>query len=222
MHALILRTDAGHRLLSRYRRTLNNRDLDQSIKHFKRAYDLCPTDHLCRPVALFNLATVKFVSCQTSGSYPDLDDPISLFQDTLDLRPTGHPDRPATQLHLAVALLSRFVKGHCQIDADAAEESLNANHVGMEGTTTPMLPCLPDKLFHRANLCNIEDLHKAIALHRETLALRPVGHPDRSSSLNNLANGLCTRFKHLFDPSSICLPAIMKKRPRQLSEGYCI
>ncbi|KAG1852138.1 hypothetical protein DFJ58DRAFT_746170 [Suillus subalutaceus] len=80
------------RLVTPSKLTQNNRDLDQSIKHFKRAYDLCPTDHLCCPVALFNLATAKFVSCQTSGSYPDLDDPISLFQDALDLRPTGHPD----------------------------------------------------------------------------------------------------------------------------------
>ncbi|KAG2738274.1 hypothetical protein P692DRAFT_20882755 [Suillus brevipes Sb2] len=43
---------------------------------------------------------------------------------------------------------------------------------------------------------NSEDLDQAIALHREALALRPVGHTDRSSSLNNLASGLSTHFDH--------------------------
>ncbi|KAG1736958.1 hypothetical protein EDB19DRAFT_1004942 [Suillus lakei] len=90
--ALILRTDAGHRLLARYCRTQNNGDLDQSLSHFERASDLCPMDHPCHPAALFNLATAKFVSCQVNGTYLDLDIPISLFQDALDLRPTGHPD----------------------------------------------------------------------------------------------------------------------------------
>ncbi|KAG2344645.1 hypothetical protein BDR05DRAFT_999030 [Suillus weaverae] len=230
MDALILRTDAGHRLLARYRRTQNNSDLDQSIKHFKRASDLCPMDHLCRPAALFNLAAAKFVGCQTSGSYPDLDNPISLFQDALDLRPTGHPDRPVTQLHLAMALVSRFAKGGCQIDADAAEELLNellsvchannhvhraallvaetsalhsarrtdANHVGTEGPTAPMLPCSPDELFHRANLCLQRDdpraLDEVISLHYDALEYYSEIHALRGQLLCNLGVMLDIRF----------------------------
>ncbi|KAG0702340.1 TPR-like protein [Suillus ampliporus] len=125
MHALVLETDAGHRLLARYLRTQNNTNLDQSIKHFERASDLCPVDHPCRPAALFNLATAKFVCCQARRTYPDLDIPISLFQDALDMRPTGHPDRPVTQVHLSMALLSRFTRRSFQTDADAAEELLH-------------------------------------------------------------------------------------------------
>ncbi|KAG1803217.1 hypothetical protein EV424DRAFT_1582282 [Suillus variegatus] len=118
--ALALMTDAGHRLLARYRRTQNSGDLEQSIKHFGRASDLCPMDHPYHPAALFNLATAKFVSCQADGRYIDLDIPISLFQEALDSRATDHPDRSATQLHLAIALLSRFAKWGCETDADAA------------------------------------------------------------------------------------------------------
>ncbi|KAG2757248.1 hypothetical protein P692DRAFT_20378906 [Suillus brevipes Sb2] len=118
-------TDAGHRLLARYRTTQNSRDLDQSINHFERASDLCPMNHLCRPAALFNLAIAKFVSCQADGRYLDLDIPINLFQDALDLRPTGHPDRVSTQLHLAIALLSRFAKRGFQSDPIAAKELLS-------------------------------------------------------------------------------------------------
>ncbi|KAG2151157.1 TPR-like protein [Suillus bovinus] len=125
MDALAQRTDAGHRLLARYRRTQNDNDLDQSINHFERASDLCPVDHPYRPAAMFNLATAKFISCQANGRYLDLDIPISLFQDALDLYPTGHPDRPTTQLHLAISLLSRFARREFQRDADTAEELLS-------------------------------------------------------------------------------------------------
>ncbi|KAG1829593.1 TPR-like protein [Suillus variegatus] len=118
--ALALMTDAGHRLLARYRRTQNSGDLDQSIKHFERALDLCPMDHPYRPAALFNLATAKFVSCQADGRYLDLDIPISLFQGALECCATDHQDRSVTQLSLAIALLSRFANRGFETDADAA------------------------------------------------------------------------------------------------------
>ncbi|KAG1722063.1 CHAT domain-containing protein [Suillus lakei] len=153
MDALVLRTDAGHRLLARYRRTQNNRDLGQSINHFERASDLCLIGNPYRPAALFNLATAKFVGCQADGRYLDLDLPISLFQDALDLRPTGHPDRTVTQLHLAIALLSRFAKRGFQTDADAAEELLNE----------VLDVCHANSHIHRAALLAIETsaLHSA-------------------------------------------------------------
>ncbi|KAG1869355.1 hypothetical protein DFJ58DRAFT_723206 [Suillus subalutaceus] len=125
MDALVLKTDAGHRLLVRYRRTQNSRDIDQSINHFERASDLCPMDHPYRPAALLNLATAKFVSCQADGRHLDLDIPINMFQDALDLRPTDHLDRTITQLHLAIALQSCFAKRGFQTDADAARELLS-------------------------------------------------------------------------------------------------
>ncbi|KAJ7834472.1 hypothetical protein B0H14DRAFT_2590895 [Mycena olivaceomarginata] len=41
----------------------------------------------------------------------------------------------------------------------------------------------------------LADLEESIAFHRQALELRPGSHPDRSSSLNNLANALSTRFR---------------------------
>ena len=41
------------------------------------------------------------------------------------------------------------------------------------------------------------DLEEAIVFDREALSLRPQGHTDRSSSLNNLANRLSTRYKQV-------------------------
>ncbi|OJA20351.1 hypothetical protein AZE42_10538 [Rhizopogon vesiculosus] len=125
MRDVMLMTDAGHCTLGRYYRTQNCMDLDQSIKHFECARDLCPNDHPCRSAALFNLATANFISWQVNGKYFDLDTAISLFQGALDLRPIGHPDRPATQLHLAIAFLSRFVKCGLKTDGDIAKTLLN-------------------------------------------------------------------------------------------------
>ncbi|KAG0700837.1 CHAT domain-containing protein [Suillus ampliporus] len=161
MHTLVLKTVAGHCLLARYRRMQRRRDLDQSIKHFEGASDLCPVDHPCRPAALFNLATAKSVSYQVNGTYPDLDISISLFQDAIDLRPSGHLDRAITQLHLAIALLSRFAKRGSRTDADAAEELLS----------DVMSICNPNSHIYKAALLAIE-----------TSAL----HPARSIDANDL------------------------------------
>ncbi|KAG1763225.1 TPR-like protein [Suillus occidentalis] len=179
----------------------NSRDLDQSIKHFERVLDLCPVDHAYHPAALFNLATVKFISCQAEGRYLDLDIPISLFQDALDLRPTGHPDRPVTQLHLAIALLSRFAKrGY---DPQSLDEviSLHYDALGyynaMHACRGQLLGNLSTMLITRFNRRgNVEDMDQAITLAREVLALCPVSHTDRPMSLNNLSNELSTRFAH--------------------------
>ncbi|KAG1724870.1 CHAT domain-containing protein [Suillus lakei] len=155
--ALILRTDAGHGLLARYCRTQNNSDLDQSIIHFERAFDLCPMDHPHHPAALCNLATAKLVSCQANGTYLDLDIPLSLFQDALDLRPTGHPDRPITQFHLAIVLLSRFAIRGLQTDGDLAKELLR----------------------EVLNVCDANShIHRAALLAIETSALHPAGRTD--------------------------------------------
>ncbi|KAG1804089.1 CHAT domain-containing protein [Suillus variegatus] len=202
MDALALKTDAGHRLLARYRRTQNGSDLDQSIKHFERASDLCPMDHPYRAAALFNLATAKFVSCQAGGRYLDLDIPISLFEGALDLRPAGHLDRTVTQLHLATALLFRFAKRGR--DEPSALDEVISLHYDALGYYNIGHPCRGQLLGNLATVLRIrferqgndEDLDQAIVLQTEALALFPVGHTDRYKSLNDLATALSFRFEH--------------------------
>ena len=41
----------------------------------------------------------------------------------------------------------------------------------------------------------MEDLDEVMTYHHEALTLRPPGHPDRSMSLNNLANALLAHYK---------------------------
>ncbi|KAG1783413.1 CHAT domain-containing protein [Suillus placidus] len=180
MRALLLRTDAGHGLLARYRRMRNHRDLDQSINHFECALDLCSMNHPYRPAALFNLATAKFLSCQADGTYLDLDIPINLFQDALDLRPTDHPDRAVTQLHLAIALLARFAKWGYQTDADAAEESLSE----------VLDVCPANSHIYRAALIAIETsaLHSARSIDANDLGWERSAASMLPLSLNQLAD----------------------------------
>ncbi|KAG1865653.1 hypothetical protein C8R48DRAFT_747702 [Suillus tomentosus] len=201
MDVLALKTDAGHRLLARYRRTQNSEDLEQSIKHFERASYLCPMDHPYRPAALSNLATAKFASCQADERNLDLDTPISLFQGVLDLHPTDHPDQSVTQLHLAIALLSRFAKQGFQMDGDAAEELLSEVLERDEpGALDEVISLYYDALRYyntgHARRGQLLANLSGIALQTEALALHPVGHTDRSVSLNNLANLLSSRFDH--------------------------
>jgi hypothetical protein len=41
----------------------------------------------------------------------------------------------------------------------------------------------------------MEDLEEVITYHREALTLCPPGHPNRSTSLNNLASAVLTRYE---------------------------
>ncbi|KAG1722062.1 hypothetical protein EDB19DRAFT_1577197, partial [Suillus lakei] len=77
-------------------------DLDQSIKHFERASDLCPVDHRYRPAALFNL-----------------DQAIALQREALALLPVGHTDRSKSLNNLATQLSTRF--SHRGNDGDLDE-----------------------------------------------------------------------------------------------------
>ncbi|KAG2746738.1 hypothetical protein P692DRAFT_20739459 [Suillus brevipes Sb2] len=199
----MLRTDAGHGLLARYRRMQNRRDLDQSINHFEHALDICPMDHPCRSAALFNLATAKLIDCQAHETHPDLDIPISVFQDALDLRPTGHPDRPITQLHLALSVLSRFAKRGFQTDADAAEqllsEVLEVSHANSHIHRAALLAIETFVLHPTASWCLQRDdphtLDEVISLHYDALGYYNAMHASRGQLLGNLGVMLITRFE---------------------------
>ncbi|KAG1779400.1 CHAT domain-containing protein [Suillus placidus] len=211
MRALLLRTDAGHGLLARYRTMQNHRDLDQSIDHFECALSLCSMNHPYRPAALFNLATAKFTP--------------------LNLRPTDHPDRTVTQLHLAISLLSRFAKRGFRTDADAAQQllsevldvchanshiyraaliaikksalhsarSIDANDLGRERPTASMLTLSPKQLADRVERClRIDDPHaldEVIFLHYDALGYYNAMHACRGQLLCNLGAILYARFK---------------------------
>ncbi|KAG1737567.1 CHAT domain-containing protein [Suillus paluster] len=115
-----------------------------------------------------NLATGLYTSFQHRGYDQDLSEAIALHREALALHPVGRPVRSESLNNLANELSTHFHhRGNVQ--------DLNGSII-----------------LHREALV----FHPAIALYREVLALRPVGHPDRSMSFNNFANELFTRFEH--------------------------
>ncbi|KAG1847404.1 hypothetical protein F4604DRAFT_1935911 [Suillus subluteus] len=146
----------------------NDEDLDQAIALDREVLALCPVGHTDRSRLLNNLVKRLSSHFKHQGNEEDLDQAIALHREALALHPVGHTDRSSSLNNLANELSSRFEhRGHDK-DLDQAIA------------------------LHREALA----LCLAIALQREVLALCLVGHTDRSSSLNNLVNQLCTRFEH--------------------------
>ncbi|KAG1727975.1 CHAT domain-containing protein [Suillus lakei] len=140
----------------------------------REALALCPVGHTDRSSSLNNLAVQLSTRFSHQGNDGDLDEGITLHREALALRLVGHTDRSSSLNNLANRLSTRF------------------SHQGNDGDL--------DEGYHTSQGSagfapgNDGDLDEGIALHREALALRPVGHTDRSLSLNNLANQLSTHF----------------------------
>jgi tetratricopeptide (TPR) repeat protein len=125
MHQLVELTDRGHHAPIRYRELQEEGGLDESIRYFERAQELCPPTHPSRAAVLFNLATVKLIYCRVNDVSPDLDVPINLFRDVLHLRPRGHPDHPSSLLSLGIALEARFQRQYDEADGTEARSLLS-------------------------------------------------------------------------------------------------
>ncbi|KAG1852139.1 hypothetical protein DFJ58DRAFT_728689 [Suillus subalutaceus] len=140
--------------------------------------------HALRGQLLCNLGVMLDIRFQRRGNIKDLHKAIALHRETLALRPVGHPDRSLSLNNLANGLCTRFKhRGHEKDLDDAIGRSLSLNNLAED---------LSSRFEHQGN---DQDLDEAIVLHREALALLPVGHPHRSMSLNNLAKGLAVQLR---------------------------
>ncbi|OAX37805.1 hypothetical protein K503DRAFT_866605 [Rhizopogon vinicolor AM-OR11-026] len=152
--------------------------LDEVISLHYEALKYCSAVHAQYGQLLCNLGSALYTRSERQGIPHDLDKAIEFHRQALDLRPVGHPDRCSSLNNLAAALHTTFKHRGNDEDLDEAI------------------------IFHRQTLVlqphrgNYEDLNEAITFLRQTLVLQPVGHPDRSSSLNNLASALRTSFEH--------------------------
>ena len=163
--------------------------------------DLLPSAHGCRAAALFNLATARFINYQVDGTISDLDAAIASYREALALRPATLPDRPGTLLHLAQALLYRHGRLQCEssvadkIEGVAAEGQHEGSYEHRASDlVVQMLKRYPSRY---TQLGAMQVFDETFVLGREALDLCPQGHPGRSMSLNNLADGLSFRSKQL-------------------------
>ena len=197
-------TDDGHNALLRYHKNHRVAELKTSVEHFTLALDLLPSDHECRAIALFNLATAIFINCQVDGTISDLDVAIASYREALALHTATLPDRPGTLLYLAQALLYRHGRLQCELSVADKIEGVVAegNQIRHKGSYEHRAADLVVQMLKRypsryKQLGAIQDLDESINLGREVLDLHPQGHHDQPMSLHNLADGLSLRYKQL-------------------------
>ncbi|KAG1764143.1 hypothetical protein EDD22DRAFT_1019905 [Suillus occidentalis] len=194
MDALMLRTDAGHSLLARYRRMQNSSDLDQSINHFEHALDICPMDaldlrptgHPDRPITQLHLATAMLSRFAKRGFQTDVDAAEELLSEVLDVCHTS------SHIHRAALLVRQTSVLH-------PAGSIDANDLGEERSAVSMLPLSPNQLAYLAEWCSRRGdpraLDEAISLHYDALGYYNATHACRGQLLVNLSIMLITRFE---------------------------
>ncbi|KAG2066828.1 hypothetical protein BDR04DRAFT_1233728 [Suillus decipiens] len=155
---------------------------DEGIHLRQNMLELCPLGQQHRLNALHKLGgalRLRFTQC---SNIDDIDESIHLGHEAVSLCPEGHPDRGRYLNNLASSLDNRFDHQGKPNDLDEAIRS------------AAVWLALIARFNKRGN---IDDITRAISLYRETLTLRPPGHPDRDTTLNNLALALKTRYDKL-------------------------
>ncbi|KAG0691935.1 CHAT domain-containing protein [Suillus ampliporus] len=177
----------GAILYIRFERRGNSLDLDKGIGLQREALVLYPVGHPDRSKSLNNLANGLSTRFSHRGNDQDLDDAIVLHREALVLLPVGQPDRSKSLNNLANGLSTRFSHRGNDQDLDEAMSFTGKRWLCSRSSTVhPLLaPRAMTKTWMRLSCFR----------GKRWLCSR-VGHPDRSSSLSNLANGLSTRFSH--------------------------
>ncbi|KAI5988773.1 hypothetical protein EDD15DRAFT_2198856 [Pisolithus albus] len=143
----------------------------------KAAAVVRPTSRADLASALFGLSQHVWDQFRKEAMVADLDNAVCLATHALELRLPPEDDSVA-------AWVQRVAKG------------ANSDELAMPGRMVDNLRTLAN--YHRVRFTTqhaITDLNEAITLYRHTLQTCPAGHPDRASSLHDLAQCLADRFR---------------------------
>ncbi|KAF9221079.1 hypothetical protein BS17DRAFT_768855 [Gyrodon lividus] len=146
-------------------------DFFEAIEHDRHALQLTPAEHPDGWTLSNNLATTLLIRLEHHSDINDLNEAIKYNQSALQLMPNEHPIRSMSLSNLALAFFKRFQQ---QGDGNDLNTAIEQDRVALR--------------FKYRGADN--DLHESIEHNRAALRLRPFGHPDRSSSSNNLALAL--------------------------------
>ncbi|KAG1849244.1 hypothetical protein F4604DRAFT_1593555, partial [Suillus subluteus] len=156
--------------------------------------DQCPVGHPHQAATLTNLVWACLESYIQNG-LRDIDFITSLFRGALAFRLQGHPDHPLSIYHLLKALIRRF----------SEEKSLPYVFMSSRNSSSTRPPGNP----YRDNTINnlalalktrydkldtSEDLDETINLFKDSLQLRPHGHPCRHITIFSLSSAICDLF----------------------------
>ncbi|KAL0957299.1 hypothetical protein HGRIS_001111 [Hohenbuehelia grisea] len=213
-------------LSTRYKRVGDVEDLETAIRHHTEALSIHSSGHPDRGSSLGNLAVALSTRYKCVGDVEDLETAIRHHTETLLIRPSGHPDRGSSLDNLAVALHTRYKRVGDVEDLETAirhhTEALSIHSSGHpdRGSSLGNLAVALSTRYERVGdvedletairhhteaftrykrVRDVEDLETAIRHHTEALSICPSGHPDRGSSLNNLAVALRNRYERVGD-----------------------
>jgi len=146
--------------------------LEEAIRCHCEAVTLFPQGHPDRAASLSNLGTAVFIYYEQSGKIGDLEDGMTCHREALAFFPQDHPKRAVSLNNLGKAVFTRF-----QLSGRMEDLHATVKH-----------------LFSALAVIPIAQLLSITSVLSCPLALinRPHGHPNRSSSLNNLANSVST------------------------------
>lgn len=176
-------------------------DLCSWIVHYRAALEFCPAGHAERSGVLSNLSFALGRRIELTADIADINERIDRSREAVSLCPEPHPARALLLSNLSVSLRSRF--DHSSLsqrggNADRAEsmdyqrEAWSLRSIVLAKRV--LIASIPDAYRLRYQQAGkITDLEKCIQRDRETLSLRPNGHPDRGPALSNLSSALLWR-----------------------------
>ncbi|KDR66899.1 hypothetical protein GALMADRAFT_1135831 [Galerina marginata CBS 339.88] len=213
-------SDLATEMVMRLDQTGQETYLDQAIALNREALELRPSPHPDRSLSLANLALAVGRRFEQEDQKADLDEAILLNRQALELQPPPHPFRHITVTELTPRLVARFDRESQKADLDEAillnREALDVEPSLDDSDRSIVLSNLACALWKRVFIDGQKaGLDEAISLNREALELLPPDHPDRSMTLNNLADMIRTQFDK-FDGQKIALEEVISLKREAL------
>ncbi|KAH8810238.1 TPR-like protein [Flagelloscypha sp. PMI_526] len=176
-------------------------DIDTAVGNLRRAVELTPDGHPCKPGCLNNLGCSHMRRFERLGEVADIDMAIESQLRAVELTPNGHPEKPGRLNNLGTSNETRFEHFGEMTDIDKAIES----HTRAVELTPDGHPNKPGRLNNLGgsqmrrfeHLGEMADIDKAIELQLSAVELTPNGHPHKLGRLSNLGIFYARRFERL-------------------------
>ncbi|TFK18897.1 hypothetical protein FA15DRAFT_660345 [Coprinopsis marcescibilis] len=182
--------------------------LDEAISHLSASLLNRPLSHSKRPNTLNNLAFALTLRFQQKEDVADLGKAIAVRRELLELTQPFHPDRYSTCAGLVGDLSTRFQLLGKLTDLDeciaVGEEAMSLASDTSEKAQVALVRILGTAFANRfKRRKKPSDLDKCIHIRRRSLAHGVPTDPKRSSSLDNIAIDLFSRFLTNGDPRDL-------------------
>lgn len=179
--------------------------LEEAIQLQRQGIEKCAPGEPQRFVPVDNLAKLLLLRFRQNLNLEDLYEAVRLWREALTLQPPGRPNHGAALCQLAEGLIILFEEKR---EVKHLHEAISLHHkLREDGNPNDHRQSdflfAAGKAYYTRFRCSLHyiDLEASIQQHRASLALRPVGHPERHRSLHELASALRTRYELASEPN---------------------